>query len=94
MEKKSSLSRAHITAHGIVQGVGFRFFINRKASSAGLKGWVKNADGFVEAVLEGDKEKVEKCLEACKQGPPFSKIKKLDVNWEDPTGEFDRFEVK
>ncbi len=94
MEKKSSLVRAHIKAYGKVQGVGFRFFVNRRASACGVKGWIRNADGFVEAVMEGDKAKIEECVESCRKGSPFCKVEKIDINWEDPTGEFDRFEVK
>ncbi|HEB13952.1 MAG TPA: hypothetical protein ENI09_00880, partial [candidate division WWE3 bacterium] len=53
-QARSSGVRAHIKAYGKVQGVGFRFFVNRRASASGVKGWIRNADGFVEAVMEGD----------------------------------------
>ncbi|MDP2734992.1 MAG: acylphosphatase [bacterium] len=95
-EEKTSgkQARAHIKIHGKVQNVGFRFFIHRKAAGAGACGWAKNADGYVEAVLEGKKDKLEECIEACRKGPLFSSIEKVDVSWEKPTGEFKVFEVR
>lgn len=93
MEKKSPSSRANIQIYGTVQGVGFRFFVNRFASAAGLTGWVKNNDGFLEAVFEGEKGKIEEVIEAFRKGPPFSKVEKIDLKWEEPTGEFTHFEV-
>lgn len=94
MEKKKSFTRVHVKLYGKVQDVGFRFFINRKASGAGLVGWVRNADGFVEVVLEGEKETIKNCMEECRKGPMFSKIEKMDIDWKPPTGEFTRFEVR
>lgn len=42
--------RVHVIISGIVQGVGFRFFLSQKAQELGLTGWVKNRkDGKVEA---------------------------------------------
>lgn len=87
-------SRAHIKIHGKVQNVGFRFFIHRKAAGAGACGWARNADGYVEVVLEGDKEKLEECITSCRKGPLFANVEKMDVSWEEPTGEFTNFEIR
>ena len=51
--------RAHILISGRVQGVFFRVYTERAAQERGISGWVMNTrDGRVEAVLEGEKEKV------------------------------------
>lgn len=51
--------RAHIFYSGRVQGVGFRFTVQRYAQDLGLLGWVKNLpDGRVEILAEGDREKI------------------------------------
>ncbi len=56
--------QAHIFYSGMVQGVGFRYTVERHANALDLKGWVRNlADGRVEVLVEGPKEKVE---ELCK----------------------------
>ncbi|MEX2053913.1 MAG: acylphosphatase [Patescibacteria group bacterium] len=92
---KNGLTRAHIKIYGSVQNVGFRFYAHRKAASANLTGWVKNADGDqVEIVFEGDKKAIERCVEECRHGPLFSKVDKLEIDWQKPTGEFKHFEVR
>ena len=53
--------RAHIFYSGRVQGVGFRFTVQRTAADLDLRGWVKNLpDGRVEVLAEGDREKIER----------------------------------
>ena len=53
--------RLHVVIEGRVQGVFFRANTREEAISLGLNGWVRNClDGRVEAVFEGEKDKVEK----------------------------------
>jgi acylphosphatase len=61
----------------------------------GLTGWVRNV-GYdrVEAVAEGEKSKVERFIEKMKEGPRMSQVDESKVEWENPTGEFQRFGVK
>ena len=95
MAKASVLARAHLKIHGKVQNVGFRFYAHRRAGAAGLTGLVRNAnDTQVEIVFEGDKKKIEECIEICRRGPLFSRVEKLELEWQKPTGEFKRFEVR
>ena len=45
----------HYLVKGRVQGVGFRWFVQREAAEIGLRGWVRNTDdGHVEVVAAGD----------------------------------------
>ena len=49
----------HVMIRGRVQGVGYRYFVEREAQSRGLEGWVRNRrDGSVEAVFSGPAEAV------------------------------------
>ncbi|MGF3523095.1 MAG: acylphosphatase [Candidatus Bathyarchaeia archaeon] len=87
-------ARAHVWVSGRVQDVFFRQATKREANSLGVKGWVRNLpDGKVEAVFEGEEDVVKMLLEFVKQGPPRAKVSKLDVTWEEPTGEFRTFSV-
>lgn len=89
------LKRAHLFIEGRVQGVFYRAFTRDVAVELGLKGWVKNlADGRVEAVLEGDEEKIGEAIRQCYKGPPASYVKDIDVEWEDWSGEFKGFEIR
>jgi len=65
---------------GRVQGVGFRAWTQRRATEAGVSGWVRNrADGDVEALLSGPAEAVESLLAACREGPRGSGVTGLEV---------------
>ena len=92
----SEIVRAHVWVKGRVQGVGFRAHVEYSARMIGdLTGWVRNV-GYdtVEAVAEGQREKVEKLIEAMKQGPRASRVDESRIEWENVTGEFQEFGVK
>ena len=73
---------------GSVQGVFFRAETRDRARSLGLTGWVRNApDGTVEAVFEGDDERVESMVDWCRRGPSGAHVEDVDVAWERPSGE-------
>jgi len=87
--------KAHILVSGIVQGVFFRAETQRKARQLGLTGWVKNLDdGRVEAVFEGEKNKVEQMIEWTKKGPPGAFVTHLELKWEKSQDELDSFEIR
>ena len=49
----------HFLVKGRVQGVGFRWFVQREACQLGLRGWVRNtADGDVEVMAAGGEEQL------------------------------------
>jgi len=86
--------RVRVTITGKVQGVFFRSETQRAAENYGVSGWVRNrSDGTVEALFEGEEEDVNAILEWCQEGSPYSKVKNVNVIWEEYSGEFDRFEV-
>lgn len=87
-------ARAHVIITGKVQGVFFRASTQDEAVRLGLTGWVKNLpDGSVEAVFEGDKEKIEEIIAWCHKGPPWARVKEVKVKWEPYQKEFERFSV-
>ncbi len=86
--------RAHVWISGRVQGVFFRAHTKELADKLGLTGWVRNLpDGRVEAVFEGEEDAVKEAIEWCKRGPPLAKVEKVEVRYEDPTGEFKDFRI-
>ena len=88
-------ARAHIFASGRVQGVFFRAGTKEKARELAVTGWVKNlSDGRIEAIFEGEREKVEEMVKWAKKGPPGATVNHLDVVWEEHRGEFTNFEIK
>jgi acylphosphatase len=82
-----------VRVSGRVQGVGFRFFAERAAREAGVKGWVRNLpDGSVESVVEGDEAAVERYMARLRQGPLSSRVAEVRIE-EHPAAGFDSFEI-
>ena len=87
--------RAYVLVSGRVQGVFFRFETRRLAGRLGIAGWVRNrSDGQVEGVFEGKREAVERMVEFCRGGPSGARVTNVEVRWEEPTGEFEGFNVR
>jgi acylphosphatase len=80
--------RAHVRARGRVQGVFFRGEARERAESLGVAGWIRNLpDGSVEAVFEGEDERVESMVDWCRRGPAGAEVEAVDVEHEAPAGE-------
>jgi len=86
--------RVRVVIEGRVQGVFFRYHTQEMAYRLGIKGWVKNRrDGRVEAVFEGEKDRVNQMIQWCHHGPPEARVSGVRVNWEEYTGEFQDFSI-
>ena len=78
---------------GRVQGVGFRFYMERKARELGVTGWVRNRrDGAVEAVVQGSSGAVEAMIAWARRGPPSAIVAEVRVT--DASGEYAGFEAR
>jgi len=87
--------RAHVFVSGMVQGVFFRQQTRELATKLNAKGWVRNTyDDRVEAVIEGEANDVKKLIEFCKKGPPYARVTKAEVEWEEFANEFKDFRVR
>lgn len=87
------LVRAKIRARGLVQGVGFRYFVRNTAASLGLDGQVSNkSDGTVEVVAEGERGLVEILIRELRIGPRYASVDGLDIEWEEPRKDFSGFD--
>lgn len=87
--------RVHVWVKGRVQGVGFRAHVEFYARRIGVTGWVRNVGwDTVEAVAEGERDKVERFIETMKEGPRMSQVEEARVEWEEATGEFGEFGVR
>ena len=87
--------RVHVLISGKVQGVFFRYHTQQLAKKLGLNGWVRNtSNGKVEAVFEGEEDKIKKMLEFCKKGPALARVEKVEVKEEKFKGKFKDFEIR
>ena len=89
-----SNQRVKIFVTGKVQGVFFRQTLKVMAKKNDVFGWVKNLrDGRVEAVLEGDDEKVNRLIEWAHGGPANARVEDVEIRTEKYSGEFSKFDV-
>jgi acylphosphatase len=64
---------------GRVQGVGFRWFVEREALMLGVAGWVRNnADGAVEVFAQGTSEQLAALRGRLQQGPRAARVDNVD----------------
>ena len=73
--------KKHLVISGKVQGVGFRFWMQRSANEKNICGWVKNeTSGNVEALIVGQEKDIQELIKLCKIGPRSAKINHVQVN--------------
>lgn len=83
-----------VIVYGSVQGVFFRHSARQLAQTLGLVGWIKNnPDGSVEAVAQGQKEKLVEFIGWCKKGPSLADVEKIEVDWKQVRQELVGFEI-
>lgn len=71
---------------GRVQGVGFRFFVQHKATALGVNGWARNTDeGGVEVYAIGDAEKLSELAASLHVGPRMSEVRHVEEREESIT---------
>ncbi len=81
-------ARARVVIRGRVQGVFFRVETRDRARSLGLAGWVRNnPDGTVEAVFQGDRDRVDSMIAWCRRGPAAAHVEDVEVAWTEPGDE-------
>src|SRR4051794_35880621 len=91
----SEPERLDLTVHGRVQGVGFRFFVVRRAIELGLTGWVANAaDGSVRCVAEGSPAALDTLEAELRRGPVGAIVDTVSIARMPATGGFDRFAIR
>lgn len=91
----SELKRAKIIVNGLVQGVGYRYFVMRHAENLGLKGYTQNLfTGEVLTEIEGREILIKEFIDKIRIGPIKAHITNCFVDWSECKNEFYRFEVR
>lgn len=88
-------SRLVAVVRGSVQGVGFRWFVEREAARLGLDGWVANhADGSVEVVAEGSPGALGQLVLQLWEGPSGASVADVEVRHEPARGNIVGFTIR
>jgi acylphosphatase len=92
----ADVARLSATIYGRVQGVYFRYFVRNVARKLSLKGYVRNlASGdAIEVQAEGDKPQLDRLLEQLKAGSPGARVKRVEIDWSDYSGQFTDFRIR
>jgi acylphosphatase len=78
-----------------VQGVSFRYYTQRRATTLNLTGYVRNQrDGTVKVIAEGQRSDLEELLAFLRVGPRAAFVTQVDTRWSAATQDMDRFEVR
>jgi acylphosphatase len=89
------LVRLEATVRGHVQGVGFRYFVVRRATGLGVTGWVANEpDGSVRCIAEGPADAIDELETILRRGPMGAIVEDVNVVRMPGTGSFSGFAVR
>jgi acylphosphatase len=91
----SNPQRLEAVVRGYVQGVGFRYFVRRRANELGLAGWTANErDGTVHVVAEGSAAALDELARHLHSGPPGARVERVDVNRRPSVGDLRGFAIR
>jgi acylphosphatase len=92
----SELAAAQAIVRGRVQGVNFRYFVERHATALHLTGYVRNLPGGneVEVRAEGTRADVAELIDRLRTGSPRARVDRVDVSWSEYSGLFNGFGVR
>ncbi len=89
------LVSAHLLISGMVQGVGYRWFVMRKANEYGLKGYVRNLyTDDVEVEVEGNRGLIQEFVKELRIGSRAAQVTDIEIQWEDYQGEYKNFDIR
>jgi len=80
---------------GRVQGVGFRWFVEREAQLLGIAGWVRNNhDGSVEVLAQGTRDQLLGLHSRLREGPRAARVEAVEVSDAAPVAGLSSFRIE
>src|SRR5215813_7101608 len=80
---------------GRVQGVGFRWFVEREAHILGIAGWVRNNhDGSVEVLAQGTRDQLSGLQSRLREGPRAARVDSVEVSEATPVSGLSSFRIE
>jgi acylphosphatase len=93
-ESSAMLARRFIV-RGRVQGVGFRWFVEREAHILGIAGWVRNNhDGSVEVLAQGTRDQLTGLHGRLREGPRAARVDTVEVADASPMAGLSSFRIE
>jgi acylphosphatase len=92
---EKSLRALRFLVHGRVQGVGFRWFVEREAHVLGIAGWVRNnSDGAVEVFAQGTADQLSRLRQRLQQGPRAARVDSVEESEAPPSRGLNVFRIE
>ena len=92
--EKATQARRFVV-RGRVQGVGFRWFVEREAHVLGVSGWVRNnADGSVEVLAQGTRDQLLGLRSRLRQGPRAARVDEVEESEVGPVAGLSSFRIE
>jgi acylphosphatase len=93
-EKSSSFARRFLV-RGRVQGVGFRWFVEREANILAIAGWVRNnSDGTVEVLAQGTRDQLSGLRSRLREGPRAARVDDVEESEAPPIKGLNSFRIE
>ena len=94
-QTKPQLQTRRYMVRGRVQGVGFRWFVEREAHILGINGWVRNTfDGSVEVLATGTREQLSSLRRKLQQGPRSARVDEVEESEAQPIEGLNTFRIE
>ena len=94
-ETKVPLHTRRYVVRGRVQGVGFRWYVEREARTLGVYGWVRNNyDGSVEVLATGTREQLSSLRRRLQEGPRSARVDEVDESDAPPVEGLKTFRIE
>ena len=94
-QPKPQLLTRRYMVRGRVQGVGFRWFVEREAHVLGSYGWVRNTfDGSVEVLATGTREQLSNLRRTLRQGPRSARVDDVEESEAHPVEGLNTFRIE
>ena len=91
---RAIVARSYVV-RGRVQGVGFRWFVEREAHMLGIAGWVRNNhDGSVEVLAQGTRDQLSGLHSRLREGPRAARVDSVEIEDEKPTTGLSSFRIE
>ena len=92
---EKSVEARRFVVRGRVQGVGFRWFVEREAHILGIAGWVRNnADGSVEVLAQGTRDQLSGLHSRLREGPRAARVDTVEESEARPVGGITSFRIE
>jgi acylphosphatase len=94
-EPKPQMITRRYLVRGRVQGVGFRWFVEREAHILGVRGWVRNTfDGCGEVLANGTREQLSSLRRKLQQGPRAARVDEVEESEAPPVEGLKTFRIE